>query len=1232
MSFFLMVALPFIMGLIANGASHEVFKDPHLYEIAQQIYEKTGARFNKKYRDIGGGEYHNFVARQENLERLLRSMLAFKPIDRDTLNARAFDGSITPDEVVQDFLVMFEDELEADHRLVDYRGKREHYILTKSMLEKVEQLRFRISKFEDVDTFLGSGKMQPYTLQKTINDTGKIISCLKERDIVVMDSFRGFGKTQTLVEVVSRVKDCNQFEKVLIMRHGVRNILDALQTELYPGTRYLIVIDDVDLCIGECIELLRFIRESKDNCKVLVSSQTYMVPTVRAAITRAECLAPEYISLNEWCKDDFIELLRKASFVEKYPDEDAIATKYPSPSVITWIAKADKDSTKTIKEMFERSYELMKNDSRKILTGIVSERDCDRLIFSLSCTIPVHITTAFEKLIQQVIGISEQVLHDSINRLVDGGVLRKVGYGYRFLPDIKGDIYLAYSNSYFEREFSFWIENLQSEVLANIKYASHIKTIDLDMRLNSIIEEWITAETYYEQADNLRRAHNIVDLAPDHIMDLISCYFEYAKEAGGEYGLTTDNFGPLLLKLGAYPTYKTAVLDIIRELEAHKLDGTYDNYKVKGLVSSLFSPAEASVSEVNSCLDVLEKWPLDQKEVLRIFQYALSEILKGSHEVTTATPNSIQIGQVLLDVTEDLLLLRRRCIKMIENTLDANYQYETVEAIESILKSFGRMGWGIGPRQTPLAEEIALEREQLIDIIGKKFLSSVSISCNVVLERVLLNWWALQVHGCEKIEEYLSAFERSARYLFVKYHVDADYRIVAFEDIRAIAPTADRWGWFVKDVMYNEDRLSHDFSRIAEALCREILTTDQFATFIRDSVSAIDPLGFCWSIPPILDEWCKLNPALFREYLGSAFYYETFGVFRAGVLRSVARLGEGCDRSVIDSLLESSSVLSSEEIECLLTLVAHKSLPDDYVTSVLRRIIGEGTFDYPGVIIHRLYFIFKERDLEPLVDALIQVLKTYPFDRSLLEMLNFILKQFAERLTRATYFCNLKELVVEGLLTVKRFDYHENSILETIIENRSQALEFIEKRLRKNDYFRVPSDGFLFLRKFIVDADGYSELLTLLARLSDEGLIDTYRKKVILRPLFSVKDEPTLIDLLSSYIEVNDLQHLAGVLNALRLNANTLKPFMQGIVHLNNHSMGREAEEILKSHMYPSMAWSRRIGEHSPEIVGRIELFKELYNMLPHGKLRLVVKSCINELENDLTREMTRDEDILNHR
>ncbi|SDM42287.1 hypothetical protein [Sediminibacillus halophilus] len=1244
--FFESIVLPFIVGLVTNKVS-ESFQQKDLALVVDEIYNKSVDEFNKKYQNAYGGAYDNFLARQKNLELVMKTVLSFKDTSEiEFENILDYSGNPTPEEVVKDFIIIFNENLNNDERLIQYRHMREHHFLTERIMDDIKQIKqIRFKKFVSPEEFFDFEANGNITEAKKLDsDVKRVIDNLKVSDIVLIDSFRGFGKTETLKNVSISKGIGDLFDSIIVMRHGVRNIVDSLQSEFFQEKKYLIIVDDSELCTGEIKELLNFMKSVGVFSKLLLSVQTYSNEKIKSLIIKAGLFnSMVQVSLNNWEREDYIDLLRVAAQVPEYMDEDIIVAKYPSPTLIKWIGEKKLSSDKNkIEVLFREHKELLENDTYGILNNYISREDCNRLLFSLCCAVPFDLSDEQCNLINKSIQRNYDI--KMIVRLMQkGGIIRKVGYKYRFYPDIKGDIFLAYSlnDLYDVNILDYWIRHDQNRVLENINEAGLVSKMDIQDILKSLIDEWSLSEAYYEQCKNLEIASYIVRFSPESVTNLIYCYLDSVKNAnGGDYfRLTTDDFGPVLLKLWRYNNDIETILNFLCELENIQIDGTYDNYKVKGITRDLFSPVTNSPRKIIESLTILQKWiSNDKNAALTIFKYAASEILKGGHEVTKPIINGIQFGVSVVQVSDEVVRMREKCIEIIEYLVNSRLENNIVKIIESICHEIGAMSFGKSePEEKSLKEVIEQERKKLVELLGNKLLESKDISVNIIIERILIYWWAGQYSGCEFAESYLLQFKRDGKYLFAKYYVDVDYRVFSFEEIAKLAPSKERWDWFVDEVMQNTNDRRDDSRRIAEVLHSEIKSVKALNNFLIYESEIISNFELAWSSPNIIERWFEYNNNLFIEFIKSMHYSGVAGFLKASIFNSVITHSNQKEE-MISSFLVPEANLTNDEIFILLNIAQDNSLSNEYVVTMINSIIDIYNFEYAGGIIHRLYFIFKNRERSYLINILLKIIQKYPFNDSMADMIDLIIQQYINDLKIVKGFQEFKDEILVRISAMEKLNYHKEKIIEVLLRSKEEAIEFIEDRLRNTDINgidKVPYGGFSFLTKFISDVESFSFLVNRLINFVDKRLLAEYDLRTIIKPLFLRADgegEPVGPSVLKYFINEDNARGVLKLMECFTLSEKTVVDFVNGLKYLNENGKGKEAEGIIYSQRFPDGGWSRSIGQNSPELMNRISLYSEVHKLIPFGRLKLVVESCIDFLKKDMDKDLIGDEEILNPR
>ncbi len=458
--FFEVILFPFMLGLVTNKTYDVVFKDESLKNIAEDLYEKSENEFNKKYASKYGGKYENFIAREENREAIMNAILKFDDLQVIELpNVYDFEENVTPDEVILEFLTIFNNNLEKDSRLDTYRGIKVEKLIVESVYKEILELKkITYRKFEII-----RGDTEPtVTIGKSRDEIKEVLSKLEEKNLILVDSFRGFGKTHFL-KVLGESEECqNAFVTVYYMRHGIRNIRDALQSEIKEEDRVLVLVDDIENSFEELIELLRFSDVVKFTVKLIVTSQTYSIEKVKRQLVKfgfVNCL--DFLSLNEWKPSDLKELYNVYADDKRTEDLDLIISKYPSPSLIKWIAFMKQGTSSDIEELFQEQKLQLESDTFTALDERFTFGECQRLLFNLSCSLPLALSTNNINLFQNELKCCNE-FEWIINKLFGAGILRKIGYNYRFYPDLIGDIYLSHSLSddKFVGDLEFWLKDV----------------------------------------------------------------------------------------------------------------------------------------------------------------------------------------------------------------------------------------------------------------------------------------------------------------------------------------------------------------------------------------------------------------------------------------------------------------------------------------------------------------------------------------------------------------------------------------------------------------------------------------------------------------------------------------------------------------------------------------------------------------------------------------------------
>lgn len=94
----------------------------------------------------------------------------------------------------------------------------------------------------------------------------------------------------------------------------------------------------------------------------------------------------------------------------------------------------------------------------------------------------------------------------------------------------------------------------------------------------------------------------------------------------------------------------------------------------------------------------------------------------------------------------------------------------------------------------------------------------------------------------------------------------------------------------------------------------------------------------------------------------------------------------------------------------------------------------------------------------------------------------------------------------------------------------------------------------------------------------------------------------------------------------------TVNEFSKLLKFFNSNGYTEKAIDLIYSKRHPSNGWSRSIGQKSPEMVERLELYQKLSQLIGYGRLRQIVDKCVDDLKKEIENDLIRDEEIFNPR
>jgi len=874
-----------------------------------------------------------------------------------------------------------------------------------------------------------------------LNEAEKFV-LLETKNILLIHSPGGYGKSHLLREIAQRVHQIDSGRQPWMARAGIRTMGDALQEEIVSGRKYLLILDDADRYLEEVKPLLSFIRYCNDSIKVILAFRTSGLNYIQEIIRTLRCeeLYGE-MEISNWSKNDLIQLLRIATGQEKVEDEEGIAAIYANPFLIVWIAMQIKKEPildfKIVKEKLTNDIEF---EAKSCLDGIIPSQKIENFLMNLASIVP------FSKEDNQTINTLKQqfdldsdIIKEAVENLKNAGVLRTIGYSLRFNPDMKGDVYLAYkldqaSNSeWIKRIIQTWVPIFPEKLFINLGASGGYATSNsLKKVLSEIINSWIgSAERTPESVrrERLSFLTKIAHLVPEESLNLMHTYLSSRNPLPSSnkkvpYALniltSSDDYSPIILALIGVLSIREKVIEIIEMIDAKNMEGRYNNYKPEALIERFVSPLYNIPSLIMFTLCIFSKW-LDKpnKSRSKLVSLALSEVLAGSHQYIESTINGMTIGEKVMKDTLQISKVRDMALdilkKMIHHPL-LEIQLLGIQVAEKIgVTSMGR------PREEklPLSDRIAFEHEMVVSELWKLVSLETDFQLLSAIEDLFLKWWAQKTPGTNKVDTYLRKFPREPEYIVFRYFASPDYAIENFDLIEKQAPKENRYKWLIDNFMFR-DYVPEDFQALAEFLNKKYNTENKVVAFLIGLDEKVSRYKH-WGNPPIIPCWAKLSPKLFLSIRGNNELWKKVPQrFKREIDLSLGKIDERIIAKLWSEILSKLPNASSSDVDTFLILV--KNYPDfmpnrfirlltpiiwvinkSYITypaySCLMKLIKEGNSEIRTTVIHHLYFIFKDtKEINPFIKLLNSaILRERRWDNVFVSTLSFVVSKMQKR-------------------------------------------------------------------------------------------------------------------------------------------------------------------------------------------------------------------------------------------
>lgn len=882
------------------------------------------------------------------------------------------------------------------------------------------------------------------------NDFKKYITKIKQfissnNKLLIIHSPGGYGKSHLLREIAQNAYQIDSTRQTWLVSAGYRDIKDAIQEEIFNERKYLLIFDDADRNFESVKPLLNFIRKGDVDIKLILSlrsSGIYLLQRLLEETKGSEII--EEIKIVEWEKDDLIKLLRATTGKSKVKDEESIAVYYPNPYIIVWIGsqlkgKAISDISK-LKEKFvgDINYEV-----RQCLKDVI-DKEIEKFIFVLACIIPFNIKDIelLNKIVAEI-SLDSKSLTKAVDRLMEAGVLRKIGRMIRFNPDMKGDIYLQHKLKDFDREFlkDFilkWISICPENIFTNIGSASRYEESNI---VKEILSEFL--DKFIEDVDKtpgsqrkniLELIEKIVFLVPEEVINLLYSYLEcpsspetdpnYKKLNMEKIELNTDDYGPVILELMKISSFKKEVICVIEKMAGLNIIGRYDNYKPSSLVSKYISPLKNNPEVILSKLDIFNSW-LNNPSNTRIdlLESSLSELLAGTHRFSEPFLSGLTLGEKPLIKHPKVIEIRNKAISILRSMLSCNNLDMQIKALE-ITKNIGVSVMGRLPEEKlPLYEIFKKERKELVEEIGSIINSKTDFKLLSEIEDLFIEWWAQEKPGTENVVNFLRKFPYANEYLIFRWFYSREYDIKKFSDYENLAPKENRWHWFVENIMSHKWKTKmEDFVSIVAELNEKYKNEEEILSFLINLDRRL--LSFKSDFPALfLICWVKINQIVFRKIReNNKLWVKIPEKFKNEIDKGIVAICPDHLSVLANEILDNPLSIELGKIDLFLMLIA-ENLPEPKWKIWIKELIKKGNTEIRATIASRLYFIFKKnKDINTILDFLISIFSIEKEPESILiKSVDFYLKEINKSIDSKELYSKKNKLIEIFLKILKDY-------------------------------------------------------------------------------------------------------------------------------------------------------------------------------------------------------------------
>lgn len=1059
----------------------------------------------------------------------------------------------------------------------------------------------------------------------------------------------GYGKTHFIFKALQYLYESSHFanELLLFSKTGTRLFTQAFDVELDVAKKYIIFVDDAERYLDEIEELAKRIQHTK-NVRIIFTCRTPSLSHLKDKLAKYRFYSPYELALPNLPQDVLVNLIQNiVGDKKKIEHPERLASLLNGNLfLIIQIANFIKDRGNINPKTFKTKIctDLVKDFQNSLSQFNCQRQFVNKLIVELSALIPFPLDGKIVQELANALNVDVVQLKEMLESLIECGCLRLVGRSVRFNPDMLGDIYLsqaidAKGKDLASQLISRWISICPGNILTNIAAAARHQENDWISSVMSGVVQNMQNNVLNDECSVLRKNLNILkyiaDSVPDESVRLLIVYLDLKSDC-----FKADDIAPIIAKVIPAVQNSKLLLELIAKYKEANLETAYRNYEANFLIRKLVSPLSVNIGVATNTLSVLYECVLEgsnpSNAKIELAAYAAQEALQGSHEYDDYYANKITWGRKSLIYSEAVEQYRDEALKIVCALLKNPNDYAQMYGID-IIDSIGRSA----EQKGQLWERIKKDIDNVLSIIEVLVQNgNLTLKNLCKLENVLLHIWAANdIHPdiSQHAGSILLQIPKTPEYIIYKYYV-SDYLVFEFHSVISQAPEENRWKWFVEsfdrfDIEPTANLLDESVGQIAN----QIQTKQEAIHFFQFLHNSFKERGNIRNVC-IIRYWYKYNPKIFQEIIkDSVLLGELPSVFHEDLHLTLHDNIDTYIDNFLDYFFRNVAHQNPENTSILLNLFIRSNLATHEVINSLTRLIN-GTNDeiILDTVLHRSYFIFKERNDHDKKESKQILITCLPkLNEQLVASFDFLLHHVNE------WGVDLNDLSADLINRIKdfaRIDHHSWELVKfTIDGNIDKLLDFIDYRLRQQEkkdrvnFDAIPHDGFDG-NHLITNFDEYKQVLGKIYEWYNQDLLYDFELDSV---IFNIENhiqyikqfvqEKMALETESDYIQA------IWALNFIPFNKNVVDLYAMILNHANSLKYIDKIKNILADKIR-SRGYSRTVGEPCKSLEIKQENLLSLKNKTNFIIFQDYIDHLIRETEEEDKRHMLMDAEILNPR